>query len=126
VGTGLGLNPAAALEAVSAGGPVLHAVTLERDPEDENTVLNPIVLVEVLSDSTEAYDRGAKFAHYRRIPALREYVLVSQREPRVEIFRRQSERSWTFSEARAGEKAELGSLGVEIDVDALYRQQLGT
>ena len=54
---------------------------VERDPADENTVVNPVVIVEVLSDSTEAYDRGEKFAHYRRIPSLRDYLLVSQHEP---------------------------------------------
>jgi len=51
---------------------------LETTPEDANSVTNPTLIVEVLSDSTEAYDRGAKFAHYRRLPSLREYVLVSQ------------------------------------------------
>jgi Uma2 family endonuclease len=61
---------------------------LESHPEDRSTILNPLVLVEVLSDSTEAYDRGAKAAHYRRIDSLREYVLISQNEPRIEVFRR--------------------------------------
>jgi Uma2 family endonuclease len=61
---------------------------LEVDPSDEHAVLNPSLIVEVLSESTEAYDRGAKAAHYRRIPSLREYVLVSQREPLIEVYRR--------------------------------------
>ena len=59
---------------------------LEHDPKDENTIVNPIVLVEVLSDSTEGYDRGEKFGHYQRITSLKEYVLVSQHTPRVEVF----------------------------------------
>src|SRR5262249_48856232 len=54
---------------------------LETDQEDDRSITNPVVLVEVLSDSTEAYDRGKKFAHYRQIPSLREYVMVSQHEP---------------------------------------------
>jgi Uma2 family endonuclease len=67
---------------VVCGAPQLH-------PEDDHTLLNPVVLVEVLSDSTEAYDRGAKFAHYQGIASLEEYVLVSTREKRVEHYRRQ-------------------------------------
>ena len=58
------------------------AAEIERDPENKNTLTNPVVLVEVLSDSTEGYDREEKFSHYRRIPSLREYLLVSQHERR--------------------------------------------
>ncbi len=54
-----------------------------------DTLLNPIVLIEVLSPSTEAYDRGEKFAHYRRLESLQEYVLIAQDKIRVEHFRRQ-------------------------------------
>ncbi|APR82436.1 Hypothetical protein A7982_07785 [Minicystis rosea] len=97
---------------------------LETDPEDANVVTNPIVLVEVLSDSTEAYDRGEKFAHYRRIPSLREYVLVSQHEPRIEVFRRNDDRSWTLYEAHAGERAKLASIGCELAVDEIYANPL--
>src|SRR5262252_3165026 len=58
-----------------------------RDPEDRNTVTNPTVIVEVLSESTEGYDRGKKFQHYRSIPSLVEYVLVaSQGTPCIERF----------------------------------------
>lgn len=56
-----------------------------------DVLLNPIVIVEVLSPSTEAYDRGAKFKHYRTIPSFREYVLVSQHEARVEHYSRQQD-----------------------------------
>src|SRR5262249_35971657 len=55
--------------------------TLERDPESEVTVVNPVVLVEVLSKRTETYDRGEKFDHYRHIPSLKEYVLVAHDKP---------------------------------------------
>lgn len=65
----------------------------------QDTLLNPTVLVEVLSDSTEAYDRGKKFEHYRQIPSLRAYLLVSQREPRVEMFARQPDGQWLWREA---------------------------
>jgi Uma2 family endonuclease len=93
---------------------------LETAPDDKDAITNPIVLVEVLSDSTEAYDRGAKWAHYRRIPSLREYVLVSQAEPRIEVFRRIDAGRWELLEARPGETIELQSLGVLLDVATVY------
>src|SRR5690606_21070696 len=58
---------------------------------DANAVTNPTVIVEVLSPSTEASDRGEKWRHYQRIPSLREYVLVSQGEPYIEVFRREGD-----------------------------------
>ena len=89
---------------------------------DPNAVTNPIVIVEVLSDSTEADDRGEKFAHYRRIESLRAYVLVSQRDRRVEVFQRDDTTGrWSFEEHAAGARVALRAIDVEIDVDALYR-----
>jgi Uma2 family endonuclease len=102
---------------------------IEADSEDPHAVLNPRVIVEVLSDSTEAHDGGAKAARYRRIPSLREYVLVSQREPLVEVWRRNERGNWElFVEAHAGEGAELTSCGepIRLDVDAIYRDPLAT
>lgn len=98
--------------------------TAETAAEDKDAITNPVVLVEVLSDSTEAYDRGAKASHYRRIPSLREYVLVSQSEPLIEVHRRGAAGSWEMREARAGELAELASLGVYLDVSAVYENPL--
>lgn len=63
-----------------------------------DTLLNPIVIVEVLSPPTEAYDRGAKFAHYRRLPSLQEYLLAAQDRPNVERYVRQGD-GWLLSEA---------------------------
>lgn len=65
-----------------------------------DTLLNPTVIVEVLSSSTEAYDRGDKFAHYRRLESLQDYLLVSQETVRVEHYVRQGEK-WLLSEASA-------------------------
>jgi Uma2 family endonuclease len=98
---------------------------LETAPDDQDAVTNPIVLVEVLSEATEGYDRGAKAAHYRRIPSLREYVLVSQAEPRIEVHRRTETGRWELLEARPGETIELSSLGVRLDVSAIYANPLG-
>jgi Uma2 family endonuclease len=94
---------------------------LERDPADANAIVNPSVLVEVLSDSTERYDRGEKFAHYQRLPSLKEYVLVSQHGPRIEVFRRNDDgRSWTLHIAEAGESVSLVSIGCVLAVDEVY------
>jgi Uma2 family endonuclease len=71
-----------------------------RFADDQNdTLLNPALIVEVLSPSTEAYDRGFKSAQYRTVESLEEYALVSQAEPRVEVFRRQPGGHWLLSEA---------------------------
>lgn len=64
-----------------------------------DTVMNPSVIVEVLSKSTEGYDRGFKFAQYRRLESLQEYLLVSQSEPRLKKFRRTAAGEWAFSES---------------------------
>ncbi len=98
---------------------------LETDADDPHAITNPVVLVEVLSESTEAYDRGPKAAHYRKIAALREYVYVACDEPRIEVVRRISPTGWALYEARAGERIELASLGVSLAVDAIYADPLG-
>jgi Uma2 family endonuclease len=98
---------------------------LQTAPDDDNAITNPTVLVEVLSDSTEAYDRGAKWAHYRRIASLREYVLVSHGEPLIEVYRRTAGGRFELTDARAGETIELESIGATLDVDAVYANPLG-
>ena len=96
----------------------------EADAEDACAIVNPLLLVEVLSDSTEAYDRGEKAAHYRHIPSLREYVLVSQHRPRIEVFRRNDAGRWELYEYESGSHAELASVGCAIAVDDVYRDPL--
>ncbi len=86
---------------------------------DPNTVTNPTIIVEVLSPSTEAADRGEKWRHYQRLPSLREYVLISQGEPYVEVFRREGA-EWILRTSVAGGQLELPSRGVSIAVDAIY------
>ncbi len=94
---------------------------LQIDLDDANTALNPTVLIEVLSPSTEAYDRGAKFGHYRRIPSLREYVLISQDEPRVERFLRNDDETWTLVISNGLDQSiELGSLGVTLPLSEIF------
>ncbi len=93
---------------------------VETAADDRHALINPIVLVEVLSESSEAYDRGEKFSHYRRIPSLQEYVLVSQKSKRLEVFRRGPDGGWILFDARPGESLVLASLGVSISVDEVY------
>jgi len=64
-----------------------------------DTLLNPQVVIEVLSKSTESYDRGKKFEHYRRIDSLQEYLLIAQDHPQIERFSRQEDRHWLLDEA---------------------------
>jgi Uma2 family endonuclease len=96
---------------------------LERAPDDANAVANPLVIVEVLSERTEAYDRGEKFAHYRRLASLSAYVLVTQYEPRVEVYTRNTSdaRQWTLTAHGPGERASLSARDVELAVDDVYR-----
>jgi Uma2 family endonuclease len=106
--------------------PDLHVVCadVERDPDDEHAVVNPTVIIEVLSNSTSESDRGDKFAAYRRLRSLREYVLVSQYERRIDVYRRDGSR-WQLDEYRAGEKLQLESIAVEFPVDDVYTDGLG-
>ena len=98
------------------------------DPEmslvDADAVTNPTVLIEVLSPSTETTDRIEKWAHYRRIPSLRAYVLVSQSEQRIEAYRRDGAR-WIYEEAGPGETLRIGGIEVDVAVDALYASAVG-
>jgi Uma2 family endonuclease len=97
---------------------------IERDPEDANTVVNPVVIVEVLSDSTESFDKNEKLAHYRQIASLRDYLLVSQHERRIEHYRRNKDRTWTLQDAREEDSVRLESIGCTISVAAVYHDPL--
>jgi Uma2 family endonuclease len=82
-------------------------------------ITNPTVVLEVLSESTESYDRGEKFAHYIRLPSLTDYVLVSQAERRIEVFRRPAARGhWQREAAGAGQSVMVR--GEPLSVDDLY------
>lgn len=93
---------------------------LELDPEDSLAVVNPTVIVEVLSPTTEAYDRGEKWAHYRRIPSLQAYVLVEQLRPRIEVYARADADAFLHRMAGPGESLPLTCLGQSLAVDALH------
>jgi Uma2 family endonuclease len=92
--------------------------------EHSDTLLNPRLIVEVLSDSSEAYDRGDKFDQYRTIESLRTYVIASQKGPRIEVFSRQSGDSWLLRVYGPGQRAALQDLEVFLDVDLVYKDAL--
>src|SRR5437763_806965 len=103
--------------------PDLVVVCGEPQFEDDqfDTLLNPRALVEVLSDSTEKYDRGAKFAHYRQIPSLQEYVMVAQDRPLVERYVRQADGSWLLTVVEGPSSTfTFTSIPVRIPLSAVY------
>lgn len=104
---------------VYSDGVIACGPQFNRGPID--TLLNPLVVFEVLSKSTEGFDRGDKFHGYARIASLRHYVLLSQYEPLVEVFSRKSETDrWTLQLFGPGETLTLEPPGIELKVDALY------
>lgn len=95
--------------------------TLNFDDAQQDTLLNPIVLVEVLSESTKDYDRGGKFEHYRSLASLQEYLLVAQDRPHVEHFLRQADGRWLFEETnRLDDSLALPSIGCALALREIY------
>jgi len=87
----------------------------------DDTIVNPTLIAEVLSDSSEAYDRGKKFENYRQMPLPREYLLISQKEPRIEQFIRQTDGSWVLREAAGLETTlRLPSLDVTLALSEVF------
>jgi Uma2 family endonuclease len=96
---------------------VCGSIEYDRDDAARTTITSPVLIVEILSVTTEKGDRGDKWMHYQQIPSLQEYVLVSQ-EPRIEIFRRTASNTWEYFEVRQG-NVRLAT-GPVLDVAALY------
>ncbi len=93
---------------------------VERDRTAQQFIQSPCLIVEVLSSSTEAYDRGRKFELYRQLESLQEYVLVGSETKTVEVFRRGNDGSWTFTAYREGDELKLTSLDLPVAVDVFY------
>lgn len=92
-----------------------------RHTADANTLVNPSLLVEVLSPSTEAYDRGAKFAHYRQIPTLSAYVLVSPEARTLEAFERRDDGAWSIpAPVGVGGALHLTTMGLVLEADVVF------
>lgn len=111
--TGLATYPDAAVVC----GPTARAA------DDRLAVTNPVLLVEVTSPSTEEYDRGEKLRHYRHLESLQEVVIVSHREPRLTIHRRQPT-AWLEIHARRRESVRIEALAATLAVDDVYRHAL--
>jgi Uma2 family endonuclease len=91
------------------------------DDAEKDTLLNPVVIIEVLSETTEAYDRGKKFEQYQYIESLTEYLLVAQEPYRIERYVRQSNREWRYSEYhQAGDVVGIGIIECELLLKDVY------
>lgn len=88
-----------------------------RDRATPEFVSHPVLVVEVLSDSTAAFDRGNKFAAYRKLESLKDYVLVDVAAKRIDVFRRDPENHWVLYDYGPGETIELASLALRVPVD---------
>ncbi len=95
---------------------------IETSQEDKDAVVNPILVVEVLSKSTESYDRGDKFYKYRQLKSLKEYILINQDKAVVETFYKKADNVWEISRISGlNASIELQSIGVHLDMQSLYR-----
>ncbi len=90
------------------------------DGNDPPSLLNPTLIVEITSDSTEDYDRGTKFLHYQAIASLQEYVIVSHRERRVDHYRRLESGQWLTTTRTGDTRVELPLLGASFDIADVY------
>ena len=89
--------------------------------DQKDTLLNPVLIVEVLSDSTRDYDRGRKFQYYRSLPSLREYLTVEQDSPHVELWARQDEGGWLLTEfGDLGQTVQLASIDCTLPLAEVY------
>lgn len=100
--------------------PDISVVCGEREYFGDKALMNPTLIVEVLSDSTEGYDRGTTFRFYDRISSLQEYVLVSQKERVVEVFRRNEQQRWELFIFTDNDDVELASVGCTLTMDEIY------
>lgn len=99
---------------------------IETSAHDEDSIINPVLIAEVLSKTSEAYDRGEKFRYYRSLPSLQEYLLIDQRRPIVSIFRRRDDQIWEMQEVIGLDQTfHLQSLDATIEMAELYRNTIG-
>lgn len=95
----------------------------ELEDTEQDTLLNPTVIIEILSPATESYDRGLKFHRYQLIPSLRDYLLIAQDRPSVEHFARDNDGRWTLArQAGAEEQIHLLGIGCVLDLAEIYRK----
>ncbi len=91
--------------------------------QGQDALLNPVVIVEVLSPSTETYDRGLKLQHYRNIASLQDYILVEQNEVRIEQYTRQENNLWILRDYQSlDEELTISSIGVSLPLGRIYNR----
>jgi Uma2 family endonuclease len=96
---------------------------LRFEDQHVDTLLNPTAIIEVLSDSTEGYDRGEKFAHYRALPSLSDYLLVAQDQPLIEHYQRQPDGRWLYSATHGLEaEVEIANIGCMLRLAEVYER----
>lgn len=100
--------------------PDLMVTCDERDRAFSTYKKYPSLIVEILSKKTEAFDRGDKFSHYQELETLQEYVLITQKRKRVEVFRRNAEGLWVLQTYKEGSEVYLASVNFHVSIDALY------
>jgi Uma2 family endonuclease len=89
--------------------------------ERQDILLNPVVIFEVLSPSTEKYDRGVKFQHYRTVDSLKDYVLVDQDQFRIEHYSRETDNTWTLHDHQGlNDELKIASIGVSLSLSRIY------
>ena len=102
-------------------------ISVSCDPSDQeqdniDNIQHPCLVIEVLSPTTESYDRNKKFSYYRDCPTVQEYVMVSTQEQAVDLYRRASDKLWALHLFRPGDVIELRSIGVSIPISAIYKK----
>jgi Uma2 family endonuclease len=102
--------------------PDLSVTCDDRDRESAKYITYPCLIVEVLSSSTEAYDRGKKFEKYRRNPSLVDYVLVSSEEIAIDIYHKNNAGDWVILSYREGDQVELKSIGLMVPIEQFYEE----
>jgi Uma2 family endonuclease len=102
-------------------GSVICGELVQHGPSPLSTALNPQILLEVTSDSSEAYDLGDKLSFYKTIPTLRECIIVSHRERRIVVHTRGDGDTWTARTAIGGGRVTVASVGAELVADTIYR-----
>ena len=95
----------------------------QRASDDPLAVVNPVLLIEVTSSSTEEYDRGEKLRHYQNLASVREVLIVSHRGPQLTLHRREPQ-GWAELLVTSGQTIELASVGARVAVDDVYREEL--
>lgn len=103
-------------------GSVICGEVQHHAPSPKDTALNPTVLLEVTSDSSESYDVGEKFEYYRTIPTLRDYIIVSHRERRITLYSRDIDGTWSKQVGLATGRVQVPSARTVLVVDDIYRK----